>query len=341
MQDFELQALISEVLPALGWQETDRFEDSIALHPDLSLHAAGLACVGRMPLSGSAASRHGNSLGRACAELLERVFAIEAIDRFANADEILASSIDRKQSLSCSVSDIFPQSADPKMAYAKSNGVGFHDTWERACKVAALELIERHITLSSWMGRLPVTKLSPPKDLAAKLAPNFNTELVHFGSYPTMLLGGERVQVCGYFLLPNDESLPLTFGLGAGANLAIASEKAIEEGLQRLAFLWGEEIPASEPPFSAGAYYHQEYYLYPANHRMLHDWLNNRFYEPQMPTENEGDFYFVDLTPPQFQGRFYAVKAVQPKLLPLVFGDTAGHPAYAHLSAERRIHPIA
>jgi hypothetical protein len=140
---------------------------------------------------------------------------------------------------------------------------------------------------------------------------------------------------CGAFLFPRAPAAPLVYGFGAGTGVAAAHASAKREALQRLAFLWGEQLPEAPPEAAPLPDYHQEFYLYPAHHAILHEWLDGkRSRAPQRATKTRDltsanivldsiDMTrFVDLTPDVLGGSLRIAKATSRAAKQLRFGNS-------------------
>jgi hypothetical protein len=134
-------------------------------------------------------------------------------------------------------------------------------------------------------------------------------------------------------------------GFGARPTRERALAVAASECIQRLGFLWGEEIPIRCPDFSPTPDFHQEFFLWPSARERLHRWLAGEHREVGLAFIESGsalnrERQFVDMTPPELAPRLFVAKAVPDREISLVFGD--GHPAVTGQMPEGlRIHPIS
>jgi hypothetical protein len=126
------------------------------------------------------------------------------------------------------------------------------------------------------------------------------------------------------FLLPKQPRAPLVYGFGAARDIEAALAGARREALQRLAFLWGEELPSEPPALAPTPDYHQEYYLHPPHHAVLRDWLSGKLRRAgkraPKPLLDTQPVSFVDLRPAGLRRELAIAKAVSPRACLLRFG---------------------
>lgn len=325
---------------AIGlWKMETPFQDQITIE-GLKIILCGLQAT--HPEFGTATGSSG-SVGRppsetAWFELIERMTIMENLTKelfplcsMAKGD--LAGQIAR--------ADIFPIASSPLFMHSKSNGVALHDSWEEACKRAAFELIERHLVLASWVGMTAPKVLrgsvrAGPLQLLGKI---YEIQRLDFGSQAVAGFK-DSIHVSGVVLLSKSGNAPLIIAFGAGFSPEESLVKAEAETLQRLGFLWGEEIPQELPAFQANNLFHQEYFLLPANRSKIEAWIAGDFLRQNaalsqalMPMD------FADLTRFHDLG-MYVAKAVAPNAIPLVFGQWRSG-VFKDLPEDRLIHPIA
>jgi hypothetical protein len=278
-------------------------------------------------------------VARAYYELLERTSVLEALE--CGVDDYLVRDHEGRAVGKVGRNDVFPRSPEEAtLVYSRSNGVAVASSWPAACRAAALELVERDRVLRSWYGALrpravPLGVWQPP----TRLWDAYELEAHAFDGVDAAC----SVAVRGVFAFPRRPDAPLTYGFAAGATEQQALGAAMRECLQRLAFLWGEPLPAEPPAFAPTAEYHQEFFLQRSMHEHIRRWLAGRLVDRTPDLGRPAKAFpdrFVDLTPPALAGRTHVVRALPGDELPLVFGR--GHPKVSGvLPAELAIHPIA
>ena len=333
--------LSQEIPLASHWGQAEFFVDTARIE-GLELCSVGLLAKSSRggDVTGSAAAVGQFPVRRAYFELIERAALWDALRDYSG---LLPLWDDREvRAGDCEAHSVFPVApAGADWAYARSNGVAAGPDWRAACLSAQAELVERHYVLSAWYG------FSTPHALSHDEAPELAAlgSCYDFESYefprPTEDLSGHSLRVAGLFGFPKSESAPLLYGLGAASDLEAAQARARSECLQRLGFLWGEEIPSEEPPFEASAAYHQELYLWPPMHDKLRACLEGAHVgraavREQLP---QAAPRFVDLTPSHLAQRLRVVKAVPSAELPLTFGKR--HPLIDERGAPLGVHFIA
>jgi hypothetical protein len=183
-----------------------------------------------------------------------------------------------------------------------------------------------------------------PVELPATLVPASLRDIYDIEAYEFGDPAEPNVSVAALFGFPRRERVPFVSGAGARANLEDALGVAARECMQTLGFLWGEDIPITEPECEPEPGYHQGFYLWPGGHAILRGWLageHGRFAGTLDRTESRRpQQLFVDLTPAEVAGRLFVAKAIAHSHIPLTFG--CGHPlARARLPRHLRVHPIA
>ncbi|HLV66636.1 MAG TPA: YcaO-like family protein [Polyangiaceae bacterium] len=312
-----------------------------------TFHLVGFTSVSAAgeTVTGSAADMGDAPIARAYFELLERACVLDAVERAAS-EYGLRDATGRALG-TCPSDVVFPR--EPPGAgfrYSLSNGVAAGRTWTDASAAALAELVERDRVLRSWFGESrPEPVPLPPRSIFAELASAYELRAYRFPSP-----GEDRsattkaLTAVGVFGFPRSPNFPLVYGLAAANSPQQALFRAQRECLQRLAFLWGEDIPEQEPTFSPSAAYHQEFYLWPAAHERLRRWLDGGSYDPDflVPPHPEAaqEDRFVDLTPVTLRNALLVIKAIPSSQLPLTFGKE--HPFIPSERAARSgLHPIA
>lgn len=317
--------LVRYPLPA-SWQTPELFADTTTV-AGVDIHAVGMCSehVSGDVVTGSAASAVRPDAARAYFELLERTALMDAI---RDDVEHAVRSRDGTERGRVSAAEVFPLSPEPDVwRYAKSNGValGLHHT--EACARAEFELIERDRVLRSWRGETRPTMV--PDAVGKAALPSTLVDVYTFRAClfaaPEAEADADRIAVAGVFGFPRQPHAPLILGFGARSTAAEALHAAGRECIQRLAFLWGEEIPAADPPFAPTAEFHQEYFLQPTRHETLERWLfegrgNTAGVVPSAPVQVGSERVFADLTPASLRGEVAIVKALPRTELPLCFG---------------------
>ena len=326
----ELEALKRRVALPAGWQLSDSLIETTSVG-GLQILVAGLVAEkGELSAFGSAAHSELDPAPRAYYELIERAVLLDAMQ---STTPLCVRNEQGVQLEEHDPGEVFPQSPEPThWQYAKSNGVALGQNWADACERAMLELIERDLVLRAWYGQLLPQRCSVDW-FHAELAESYDFEvygLERDGFHAGLALGW-----------PKASHAPLLLGLSAAREPEAALRSAYHEALQRLGFLWGEDIPEKEPPFEPTPGYHQEYYLWPARHTALRHWLagDHRPHATGLAAPGKlsaQDFRFVDLAD---IGGLRVVKALNPQCLPAVFGR--GGPFARGLPEALSVHPIA
>jgi hypothetical protein len=303
----------------------------------VQIYIAGLRAddvTGQMA-TGSAGDLRSSPLTRAYFELLERTSIFAACE--GGEQQLVAKAMDGTELEKLDKDSVLPRSEDPsRWRYARSNGVAAGRSWEEACSRAELELWERDRILRSWYGETRPVRIEPPLDLPAEL-----DALYTFESY---LFTDRQLPfpcVVGVFGFPKVAHSPFLCGFGARRTQDAALAAAASECLQRLGFLWGEDIPSVEPEFSPTPDFHQEFFLCPLTHGRLRHWLDGGNVGLRCSGEPASDQIrpFVDLTPRDLASKVFVAKAMPLDELPLVFGEC--HPKLGQVPDHLRIHPIS
>jgi hypothetical protein len=220
---------------------------------------------------------------------------------------------------------IVSQSEALKPGMSRSNGVAFHNDLALAQKAAMVELVERDAVLRCWLGQAgaKIDYKAMGDWLTSFAAPSVWEERYRLvvaqieSQVPNMKVSF----ACGF---PRDPKTPIFYGFGCSEGSTIeATNKAIAEAEQRLAFLWDQEIPEQSPEISGTPDFHQEFYLNPANHKHLMQWLIRarrvgKAVDPKHWSPDQLEFHDLPLPGPEAGA---VVRATHPGLLPLMFGN--------------------
>lgn len=246
---------------------------------------------------GSAAGFSCNS--RAYFELCERIAITEAI-KYNTSVSLVNSNGELIRPVS--YNDFLPQN-DPNASwvYAKSNGVALNKSLSGAMSSARCELIERDSILLSWYGyTLPYAQARVEsnysylfKTVRGSLLDHYNIQVYEF---PVRRKGS----VYGVFCFPLDNVHPLTYGFGGSEGAHTAIMRACREAIQRLGFLWGEEIPTEKPIPAKNPFFHQDFYLYPENHFLIKNWLAGESYSQRDFPQKTKKLNYLNLTSVHF-----------------------------------------
>ena len=291
---------------------------------ELELFMVGLVASAGADISvtGAAADEHGFPVDRAFFELIERLSIFLAR---RSPDPLRVRDVRGTAKGERAPARIFPLDKRPELLRTSlSNGVALHASWPEACEAALCELIERDRVLRSFAGEWKPSAIQlPDTKLERSLRAEYSVEAYRFG--PSR---GRLTHVTtGLFLLPKRASAPIAYGFGAARDSEAALSGARREALQRLAFLWGEELPAAPPPAAPTPDYHQEYYLYPPHHAVLRDWLAGRAKRARPASkpvlDTQQPVSFVDLRPTGLRRELAVAKAVSTRASRLRFGSSS------------------
>ena len=322
-----------------SWTEPESVEDIIDAD-GLQLHRVGLSSSrDGQEVLGSAADAQVSPAARAQFELLERMSILEATRSSA---AMFATRTRAGDPAECEpASRVFPLSSDPTVwAYARSNGVALHSSWERACNGAVLELVERDRILRAWLGELEPQRL--PLDLWT--SPLSRTRSYEWSAYsfPAPPWGdfAPDTAAVGVFGFPFQPAAPFVFGYGARDTVKSALDAATREAMQLLAFLWGEPLGEGSPEPAPTPMCHLETFQRRDRQELVRRWLGgaHRQYRRSHQEPLDRAVRFVDITPTWLEGRLHVAKALSEAALPLTFGLS---PLTAHLPHELQLHPIA
>ena len=314
-----------------GWTSHETFLQEASVG-SLTLFMVGLvAASGERQAMGASADADGYPVNRAYFELLERISIQEANQpaRWLDVRNARGEVLEQRPS-----TRVFPRDLSPQRRRALSNGVALHESWEQACASALNELIERDRVLRSFAGELtPVRLQTPETRLARATTELFETAVYELGQREP----APKHRTALWFMMPQQLELPLTYGFGTAQSLPEAIARAEREAMQRLAFLWGEELPSEQVEATPTPDFHQEYYLYPPNHARLTEWLAGQrrprhALQRSLPLFDGERVTFIDLTPAALRGKLVVAKAASPCARQLRFGspafprDAAPHP---------------
>jgi hypothetical protein len=330
-----------------SWQLEAPFLDKLAIGI-LEIHLCGMQASHPQwgEVVGSAAALESYPEDRARFELLERISILEAMARQAF---LVRDGQDGRQLRIVSRQDVWPEDRDDPSLFrlSKSNGIALHGSWKEACRRACLELVERHLILGSWAGRIQPRVIEDDRPCSPLVALQDFYEIVRisFGCQKVSCFE-HCIHASAILLLPRNKPAlksmtPLVIAFGAGDSLAESIEKAEGELLQRLGFLWGEEIPQKEPDFQPNHLYHQEYFLWPEARSKIEVWLAGQ--HGQYKNGENPDCLaveFVDISLPAPAQTIFVAKAQASDAIPLVFGRWR-QGEFAGLPDELLIHPIA
>jgi hypothetical protein len=320
------------------WERVDLFSEPVSIS-GLTIHSVGLLAVSRdgAEVTGSAAAIDAPPVFRAYFELLERASLAELQSAprdfypLLNSEGHYAGIIGHHE--------LFPAApAGSSFRFALSNGVAAALTFGDAARNARAELVERDRLLRSWFGRgIPPRLLEPIQGVPA-IAEHYDVEAYDFPAQSAEDEAG--LAVAGVFAFPKGPGTPLVYGSAAAATREEALGRATGECIQRLAFLWGETLPATPPEFEPTPGYHQEYYLCPQSHAALRAWLagDNEERRPLRRLRARRPWRFAVVTPEHLLRRLCVVKALPDEELRLAFGH---HPDVSSELGRRSVHPIA
>lgn len=327
------------------WSEPAVVDDHVDVG-GLRFFRAGLSSNGPRgeEITGAAVELDGSPLQRGYFELLERISTREAI--YGNERGFEWQSPSGESNGSVTLEALFPEASSPSSRRSSSNGVALHKDWSSARARAHWELAERDRVLRAWYGEIRPTPLSVAGIGAlALLAQLQEHDLVAY-AFPETTEGSfsRGIHVVGFFGFPRRDDIPLIWGYCARPSERDALLGAVHEGLQGLAFLWGEPIEDDVPPLTPTPMFHLERWQHRKHHALLRRWLDGEHLrygrvEPPLPIGwTAPELAFVDLTPSWLQGGLRVAKAISSQALPLIFGES---PFAAHLPPALRVHPIA
>lgn len=301
------------------WTLGERFWDSTNI-ARVTLYCAGLtaSAAGETTAFGAAAEPESYPVARAFFELLERISITDARAQRLGPRLTVRDTDGIEKSVQA-VSRVFPSDVRPnRVRGSLSNGVALHTSWSEACLAARSELVERDRVLRAFQYARAPTPLENEQALEQALQPHYRVRSYEFEAGRA----SPQHRVSGVFLFPLTEGAPLAYGFGAGTTLEAAVERARREGLQRLAFLWGEPLPSAPPEAAPVPDYHQDFYLYPPHISLLTEWLDAKAKRAQRtPAMFDGSpVRYIDITPAHLRGKLAVAKAMSPRARQLRFG---------------------
>ena len=305
-----------------GWTFQESFMQEASVG-SLTLFMVGLvAASADRNAMGSSTQADGYPVNRAYFELLERISIYEA----NQPDRVLEVRDERGRILGeRPAARVFPRDVSEHLRLSLSNGVALHATWRDACRSALHELIERDRILRSFAGEFaPVRVDMLPSELASATAQQFETVAYEIGQRDP----APKHRTALWFMMPQQIELPMTYGFGTAETISDALARAEREAMQRLAFLWGEDLPNQQVEPAPTPDFHQEYYLYPPNHARLTEWLAGQVKprhtsQRSLPLFDGTPVTYIDLTPAALRGKLAVAKAISPSARKLRFGVAA------------------
>lgn len=342
MVDLEqkLKQLASKYPLPNDYELQDPFVDHLRLGP-LELGMAGLIAMdlrSGQETIGAAAGPGDVPIQRAYFELLERTYTLHARDqgrRFVEVDEHgrAIGELDHHA--------VFGDEGAiaPHATRSFTNGVALHRSPVAACRNARSELIERDQLLRAWYGFCDVTAVRVPEGSFYDWAQeHYDVRACRFGGDVSPWAYSAGILAYPY----RATQAPLLFASGGGQSLQEALARSERELLQRLAFLWGEDIPREAPTPTSTVDYHQAYHLVPRNHGFLQSFFglgHRRFCEQAPPPQLQAhSIRFADLRTPGFPESLCLVRAISSDALPVLFGHDQ---LTAQLPAALQVHPIS
>ncbi len=322
-----------------GWTYQTRYAETVALG-NIEIQTEGL--IYSHPhygvVSGSSSS-HLQESSKAYFELIERVSLVRHLFERNNSYYNLRCPFDGTIQGKVKREHVFPVRNRSDVNVVPSNGVALHDTWSEACKGAALELVERHLLLESFYGRLKPSPIDAKGIFKEKDLGDLYEERSYFIGSQKVDAFPDPIFVVASLLLPKDpERNHQIAAFGAGFDLNEAHGRAQKEVLQRYSFVYDSEIP-SEVAFEASGMYHQNFHFQSENHWQVRDWLEGKFYSGNAPIETVMAVDFVDLSLPELHS--YAIaKAISGEAHELVWGLMDPSLFEEKLLAKNLVHPI-
>jgi hypothetical protein len=321
-----------------GWNPPELLE-GVSEIGGLRLEYVGLLCshsLGAEQAFGSAVTVGRKAYEQASFELLERCAIFDALRSnrvflTRNAEGVLCGEVELQEAF-------LPSPRPGVWSYSKSNGVAFELEWRAACRRARRERVERDTILRSWHHRdVPLVKVKEGLDLLSGLEGLFRVESYEFVREDDP--SGTRV--AGVFLWAcSPRATPQAcYGFGAHESIAGAVASATREVLQRLAFLWGEDIDP-QPKVSPTADFHQEAFLGAGGGENLQQWLKGTRLGKPYSWAKEVDLAnerFVDIGP--VERGYYVAKSLDARY-PLYFG-LPSNSEIGWVEPNLVLHPIA
>lgn len=195
--------------------------------------------------------------------------------------------------------------------FTASNGIAFHETYEKACINAQLELIERSEILKSWY-KNQTAKIINSSIFCQEFYDSFKVWCFDFSNI-------EGVYVIGIFAMQNEFPTKFYCGFGSSTNLKEAELKAKKEFLTRLSFLINQPLDAIDSIPKNTGLYHQEFYLHSENYSHLIDWFSCIAVDQKVKSSLFPVIKFEKISPEHWTD-FCVVKAYSNETIPLFFG---------------------
>lgn len=342
MEDHEICELMKKYPLDAGWSDPELYHSEVKIDEICgSVYGMAVNEKNRKNVITASSINCEDNLGKIKCyfEMLERVTVFREI--FGKKKEYRI--IDWDKNVLCEIchEKLWPQSNSPmEWTYSKSNGVAAHTNHLEAYRKALLEVVERDSILRSWLGYSKPRRSASLKEWYLKQLGNH----YDFSLYDISMRNEKNpAHVYGLFGFPKNEANPLVYGFGCDFKAFSAKNKAKTECLQRLFFLWGEDIPVEKPAFSPTPDFHQELYLWAGSKDCLTGWLKGQHVVDKREKSHYSKsldldtFGFIEITPPHLLGKATVVKAFSSQALPLIFGK---YPPYIHKNGTG-LHPIA
>ena len=333
------------ILPCENWEVSDSFVGEVdILGRKISLSGIEATSNEGIAVVGSAASISKSPFDRSFYELIERITIIEGLKKgphsifpLRDLKGNLIREVDGEKTFGV---DSFTKNDSYQLS--KSNGIALHDSWEDACYSAGAELVERHHILASWFGQTNVEKLDfkPDRDLSF-LESHYNIDCYKLGESKVTTFSESMVTAMVY-LKPKAEysdKIPCVYSFSCKSDLADALTGATKEILQRIGFLWNEDLPNNPIEMMPNAHFHGDFYLVKENQKYLDMWLANSFFKGDSSfAEREIRLEFIDISDSTVS-EYKVAKAISKDTIDLYFGYYDKGP-YAEGKKEQRVHPI-
>ncbi len=324
-----------------GWIFQTRYAEDVVFG-DITIKTEGL--VYTHPLYGmvsGASSSHRQEESTAAFELIERILLVKHLFERNNSYYTLRCPFDGSVQGRVKREHVFPVRSRSDVNVVSSNGVALHSDWSLACISAALELVERHVVLESFYGRLKPRRIVS-KGLFADIDPK---DIYREESY---LLGIQKVDaysqeiyVAVSLLVPqNPDTHHQIIAFGSAFNCEEAQRKAQKEALQRYSFVYDSPIP-SQVEFEASGLYHQNFHFMKTNHWQIIDWLQGKLFvaDSQANKREILELDFVDLSLEE-ASPWVLAKAISANAHELVWGAMDETLFESALVNRQLVHPI-
>ncbi|MCK5073064.1 MAG: YcaO-like family protein [Bacteriovoracaceae bacterium] len=324
-----------DTFAGMGWKIIDRFEEVVKID-GLSIHLSAMAAQNDdgVIVTGSAGDLEKSPKDRARYELFERIATVNASKR----STLNVCDSHGKDTGTANGDEIFTKSASTDWKLSMSNGVAYHSDRHQAMQRAMFELVERDHILRSWFGEcVPVKIKELPESIKVVnklLGDGYDFKAYIFGEEEII---GTNVVTVGIFGYPRKKRLPFMMGFSADSSIETALEGALKESVQRLGFLYGEDV-SDLPAFEPTPMFHQDYFLLEENFCRIGKWLEGGNYQGVYFKKKDQDMMFVDLLDSPDMGYLY--KVVSNTHVPLIFGKNYKILGKS-IEEDLQIHPIA